>query len=160
MRRVLLVDSVAATAGGAVSASSATTFIESAAGISEGARTGLASIVTGALFLLTLFIAPLAGVIPAEATATALVVVGFLMMANVRDIDWTDVTVAGPAFLIIVGMPFTFSIADGIGLGFVSFALLKVLTGRAREIHPMMWVAAGAFVVHFAIDPIKGLLNV
>ena len=160
MRRVLLVDSLAAAAGGAASSSSATTYIESAAGISEGARTGIASIVTGVLFLLSLFIAPLAGVIPAEATATALVVVGFLMLANIRDIDWGDITVAGPAFLVIVGMPFTFSIADGIGIGFIAFVLLSLLTGRVRDVHPMMWIAAAAFVVHFAIDPIKGLLGV
>lgn len=160
MNRVLLVDSLAAVAGGAASASSATTYIESASGISEGARTGLASVVTGGLFLLALFISPLAGVIPPQATAAALVVVGFLMMSAVKDIDWSDVTASAPAFLTVVGMPFTYSITDGIGLGFVSYALLKAFTGRSQDVHPMMWLSAGAFVVYFAIEPIRGLLGV
>ena len=160
MNRVLLVDSLAATAGGAASASSATTYIESASGISEGGRTGLASVVTGVLFLLALFISPLAGVIPPQATASALVVVGFLMMSAVKDIDWTDVTASAPAFLTLVGMPFTYSITDGIGLGFVSYALLKTFTGRARDVHPMMWVSAAAFLIYFAIEPIRNLLGV
>lgn len=158
MNKVLLVDSVAAAAGGAVSASSATTYIESASGIAEGGRTGLASVVTGVLFLLAMFLSPLAGVIPAEATAAALVVVGFLMISAVRDIAWGDVTEAAPAFLIMVGMPFTYSIADGIGIGFIAYALLKLFTRRGSEVHPMMWIASAAFVIHFAIDPIKGLL--
>jgi AGZA family xanthine/uracil permease-like MFS transporter len=159
MNRVLLVDSLAAVAGGAASASSATTYIESASGIAEGAKTGLASVVTGVLFLLALFISPLAGVIPPQATASALVVVGFLMISAIRDVDWTDATDAAPAFLTMVGMPFTYSITDGIGLGFVSYALLKAFTGRAREVHPMMWASAAAFVIYFAIEPIKGLLG-
>lgn len=160
MNRVLFVDSVSAAAGGAVSSSSATTFIESASGISEGARTGLASVVTGVLFLLAMFFSPLAGVIPAEATAGALVVVGFLMIGAVKEIDFDDITDAAPAFLIMVGMPFTYSIADGIGMGFIAFVVLKSLTGRVREVHAMMWVSAAAFVVHFGIEPIKGLLGV
>ena len=159
MNRVLLVDSLAAVAGGAGSASSATTYIESAAGISEGAKTGLASVVTGVLFLLALFISPLAGVIPPQATAAALVVVGFLMMSAIRDIDWADPTNAAPAFLTLVGMPFTYSITDGIGLGFVSYVVLKAFTGRAADVHPLMWVSAAAFVIYFAIEPIKGLLG-
>ncbi len=160
MNRVLFVDSVAAAAGGAVSSSSATTFIESAAGIAEGARTGLASVVTGGLFLLAMLFSPLAEVIPAEATSAALVVVGFLMISSVREIDWDDLTDAAPAFLIMVGMPFTYSIADGIGMGFIGYVVLKSLTGRVREVHPMMWVSAAAFVVHFGIDPIKGLMGI
>ena len=158
MNRVLLVDSIAAAAGGFVSSSSATTYVESAAGIAEGARTGLASVVTGVLFLAAMFFSPLAGVIPAEATAAALVVVGFLMMTGVKDVDWSDLTEAAPAFLTIVGMPFTYSIADGIGMGFISYAVLKLLAGRAREVHPMMWVSAAAFVAYFGIEPIKSLL--
>jgi AGZA family xanthine/uracil permease-like MFS transporter len=159
MNRVLLVDSLAAVAGGAGSASSATTYIESAAGISEGAKTGLASVVTGVLFLLALFISPLAGIIPPQATAAALVVVGFLMISAIRDIDWADPTDTAPAFLTMVGMPFTYSITDGIGLGFVSYVVLKALTGRVAEVHPMMWISAVAFVIYFAIEPIKGLLG-
>jgi AGZA family xanthine/uracil permease-like MFS transporter len=160
MNRVLIVDSLAAVAGGVGSSSSATTNNESAAGISEGAKTGLASVVTGVLFLLALFISPLAGVIPPQATAAALVVVGFLMISSIRDIDWTDPTDTAPAFLTMVGMPFTYSITDGIGLGFVSYVVLKAFTGRAGEVHPMMWLSAAAFVVYFGIEPIRGLLGV
>ena len=158
MDRVLLVDSVAAAAGGLVSSSSATTYIESASGIAEGARTGLASVVTGVLFLLAMLFSPLAGVIPAEATGAALVVVGFLMIGAVVDVPWRDITESGPAFLTMVGMPFTYSIADGIGMGFIAYVALKLFTGKVKDIHPMMWIAAAAFVIHFGIDPIKGLL--
>lgn len=158
MDKVLLVDSLAAAAGGAVSSSSATTYIESASGIAEGGRTGLTSVVTGVLFLLAMFLSPLAGVIPAEATAAALVVVGFLMISAVRDIAWDDLTESAPAFLVMVGMPFTYSIADGIGIGFIAYVLIKLFTRRASEVHLMMWIASAAFVIHFAIDPIKGLL--
>ena len=159
MNRVLFVDSVSAAAGGAVSSSSATTFIESAAGIAEGARTGLAAVVTGLLFLLAMLFSPLAEVIPAEATSAALVVVGFLMISTVREIDWDDMTEAAPAFLIMVGMPFTYSIADGIGMGFIGYIVLKSVTGRVGDVHPMMWLSAAAFVVHFGIEPIRGLLG-
>ena len=159
MDRVLLVDSVAAIAGGAASASSATTYIESASGISEGGRTGLASIVTGVLFLLALFLSPLAGVIPPEATAPALIMVGFLMLSVVRDLPWDDYSVAIPAFLTMVVMPFNYSITDGIGWGFVSYTVIKLLMGRARDVHWMMLLSSAAFVVYFAIDPIKRLVN-
>ena len=159
MNRVLLVDSVAAIAGGAASASSATTYIESASGISEGGRTGLASVVTGVLFLLALFFSPLAGVIPPEATAPALILVGFFMMSVVRELPWTDYTVAIPAFLTMVVMPFNYSITDGIGWGFVSYTVIKLATGRARDVHWMMALSSLAFVVYFAIDPIRRLVG-
>lgn len=152
MNRVLLVDSLSAVAGGFASSSSATTYIESAAGIAEGARTGLASVVTGAMFLVAMFVAPLAGVVPAEATASALIVVGCLMVGVLRDVDWKDITEAAPAFFTAVGMPFTYSIADGIGMGAISYVLLKTLTGRASQVHPMMWITAGAFVVFFGLS--------
>ena len=160
MNRVLLVDSLAAVAGGAASASSATTYIESASGISEGGRTGLASIVTGLLFLLALFFSPLAGVIPPEATAPALILVGFLMMSVVRELPWDDYAVAIPAFLTMVVMPFTYSITDGIGWGFVSYTVIKLLLGRFRDVHWMMALSSLAFLVYFAIDPIKRLIGV
>ncbi len=159
MNRVLLVDSVAAVAGGAASASSATTYIESASGISEGGRTGLASVVTGALFLLALFFSPLAGVIPPEATAPALILVGFLMMSVVRDLPWNDYTVAIPAFLTMVVMPFNYSITDGIGWGFVSYTVIKLVSGRFRDVHWMMALSSLAFVIYFAIDPVRRLLG-
>ncbi|MFI6511724.1 NCS2 family permease [Streptosporangium sp. NPDC050855] len=158
-REILLVDSIGAAAGGAASVSSNTTYIESAAGVGEGARTGLASVVTGVLFLLAIFISPLVAVVPYEAAAPALVVVGFLMMTAIREIDFTDYGISIPAFLTIVLMPFTYSIATGIGAGFVTYVLIKAVTGRAREVHPLMWTVAGLFVIYFALGPIKALLG-
>ena len=153
-QRILIVDSLAAAAGGAASVSSNTSYIESAAGVGEGARTGLASVVTGVLFLLTTFLAPLVAVIPNEAAVPALVVVGFLMMSQVKEIDWDDIEIALPAFLTIIVMPFTYSIAAGIGAGFLAYVLLKVARGKAAAVHPLLWVVAAMFVVYFAIDPI------
>jgi AGZA family xanthine/uracil permease-like MFS transporter len=159
-QRILIVDSLAAAAGGAASVSSNTSYIESAAGIGEGARTGLASIVTGALFLLATFLAPLVSIIPNEAAAPALVVVGFLMMTQVRGIDWDDYSIAIPAFLTIILMPFTYSITAGIGAGFISYVILRAVRGRAREVHPLMWGVAVLFVIYFALDPLQQLLGV
>jgi len=149
--KVLAVDSAAAALGGAFSASSNTTYIESASGIADGGRTGLTAVVVGLLFLLSVFLSPLANIIPLEAAAPALVVVGFLMMSNVREIPWEDLETAVPAFLTIVVMPFTYSITNGIGAGFISYVFLKVARGRSSEVRPMMWIAAFAFVVYFAI---------
>ncbi|MDP9418389.1 MAG: NCS2 family permease [Actinomycetota bacterium] len=158
--KVLLVDSVAAVAGGAASSSSNTTYIESAAGIGEGARTGLASVVTGVLFLLAMFLTPLVQVVPFEAATPALVVVGFLMATQIRTIDWQDFAIAIPAFLTIVVMPFTYSIANGIGAGLVSYAVIRATQGRAREVHPLLWVVAALFALYFAIGPLERLLGV
>jgi AGZA family xanthine/uracil permease-like MFS transporter len=160
VERILVVDSLAAAAGGAASVSSNTSFIESASGVGEGARTGLASVVTGLLFLLATFFSPLVEVVPYEAATPALVVVGFLMMQQVRDIGWDDLEVAFPAFLTIVLMPFTYSITVGIGAGFVTYVLLKLVRGKASVVHPLLWLIAALFVVYFAIDPIKRLLGV
>ena len=129
-QRILVVDSIAAAAGGAASVSSNTSYIESASGVGEGARTGLASVVTGVLFLLATFLAPLVAIVPYEAATPALVVVGFLMMTQVRGIDWDDLEIAIPAFLTIVLMPFTYSITVGIGAGFVTYVLIKVGAGQ------------------------------
>jgi AGZA family xanthine/uracil permease-like MFS transporter len=153
--QVLLVDSIAAVAGGAASSSSNTTYIESAAGVGDGARTGLASVVTGLLFVGALFLTPLVKVVPFEAASPALVIVGFLLMTQIRNIDFEDWTIAIPAFLTIVLMPFTYSITNGIGAGFVSYAALRLATGRGRGVHPLLWVTAALFVVYFAIGPIK-----
>ena len=158
--RVLFVDSLAAAAGGAASVSSNTTYIESAAGVGEGARTGLASLVTGALFLLAMFLTPLVQVVPFEAATPALVVVGFLMTTQVKNIDFTDYGLAIPAFLTMVLMPFTFSITNGMGAGFVSYVLIRTFQGRAREIHPLLWLVSALFVIYFAIVPIEHLLGV
>ena len=160
MNRVLLVDSVAAMTGGLASASSATTYIESASGISEGGRTGLASVVTGLLFLVALFLSPLAGIIPPEATAPALIFVGFFMLSVARELPWDDYPIAIPAFLTMVVMPFNYSITDGIGWGFVSYTVIKLVMGRVREVHWMMLLSSAAFVVYFAIDPIKRMVGI
>ncbi|MEV4310926.1 NCS2 family permease [Actinocrispum sp. NPDC049592] len=157
--KALLVDSLGAVAGGAASSSSNTVYIESAAGIAEGARTGLANVVTGLLFIVAMFFTPLYQIVPVEAAAPALVVVGVLMMAQVREIDFDDFSIALPAFLTIVVMPFTYSIANGIGAGFISFVLLRTVSGRVRTIHPLMWVVAVAFVGYFAIGPIEAALG-
>jgi len=157
--RALLAEGFGAVAGGAASSSSNTIYVESAAGIAEGARTGLANLVTGLLFLAAMFFTPLYEVVPIEAAAPALVVVGALMMRQVRDIDFTDFSVALPAFLTIVVMPFTYSIANGIGAGFLSCVLLRSATGQARQVHPLMWVVAVAFLGYFAVGPIESLMH-
>jgi adenine/guanine/hypoxanthine permease len=149
MNRVLLVDSLAAAAGGAASASSNTTFIESAAGIGEGGRTGLASVVTGVLFLLCLFLSPLAGVIPPEATAPVLIVVGYFMMRGIGEIEWRDPAIGIPALLTIGLMPFTYSITNGVGAGFVAYTAIRVLQGRFRDVHPLMYVVTAGFLFYF-----------
>ncbi len=159
-REVLLVDSLAAAAGGASSVSSNTSYIESAAGVGEGARTGIASVVTGVLFLLATFLAPLVAVVPFEAATPALIIVGFLMITQLRNIEWSDYEIAIPAFLTMVLMPFTYSITVGIGAGFVSYVLLKVVSGKTRAVHPLLWIVAALFVAYFAIGPIEELLGV
>ena len=158
-RRILVVDSVAAAAGGAAAVSSNTSYIESASGVGEGARTGLASVVTGVLFLLATIFAPLVAIIPNEAAAPALVLVGFLMMQQVRNVDWDDLEIAIPAFLTIVLMPFTYSISVGIGAGFLAYVLIKVVLGKAARVHPLLWVVAAMFLVYFAIEPIRQLVG-
>jgi AGZA family xanthine/uracil permease-like MFS transporter len=159
-QQILVVDSLAAAAGGAASVSSNTSYIESAAGVGEGARTGLASVITGVLFLLTTFLAPLVEIVPYEAATPALVIVGYLIMTQVKDIEWDDIEIALPAFLTIVLMPFTYSISVGIGAGFLAYVILKVARRKAADVHPLLWLAAGLFVVYFAIDPIKQVLGV
>jgi len=148
---VLLVDSLAAVAGGAAGASSATTYIESASGAAAGGRTGLTSVVTGLLFAACVFISPLAGVVPPQATGAVLVLVGFFMMREVGSLPWGDATEAIPAFLVLTVMPFTYSITNGIGAGFVSLVVLKALSGRSREVHPLMYLTAAAFLVYFVV---------
>ena len=159
-QKILIVDSLAAAAGGAAGVSSNTAYVESAAGVGEGARTGLASVVTGLLFLLATFLAPLVSVVPSEAATPALVVVGFLMMQQVRGIEWDNLEIAIPAFLTIVLMPFTYSITAGIGAGFVVYVLLKIVLHKASAVHPLMWAISAMFVLYFAIDPIKSVLGV
>ncbi|WP_027859926.1 NCS2 family permease [Marmoricola sp. URHB0036] len=158
-RSILVVDSLAAVAGGAGGVSSNTSYIESASGVGEGARTGLASVVTGVLFLFAIFLAPLVAVIPSEAAVPALVLVGFLMMQQVKGISWDDLEIAIPAFLTIVLMPFTYSITVGIGAGFLSYVLIKVVKGKTGAIHPLLWVISVLFIAYFAINPLTDLLT-
>lgn len=158
LREILLVDSIGALAGGAASVSSNTSYIESTAGVAEGARTGLASVVTGGAFLLALFLTPLVNMVPSEAVAPVLVLVGFLMMMQIAQIPWDDFEVALPAFVTIVLMPFSYSITVGIGAGFIFFVVLKIFSGKIAKIHPLMWVVAGLFVVYFVQGLISGLL--
>jgi len=148
--KILLTDAIGTTFGAILGTSTVTTYIESAAGIEEGGRTGMVALVVGALFILVgLFISPIAQIIPACATAPALILVGFLMMNVIRNIDFEDPTEALPAFFVLATIPFTFSIADGIGVGFISYCILKLVSGRAREVHPLLWILAGVFVIYF-----------
>jgi AGZA family xanthine/uracil permease-like MFS transporter len=156
---ILAIDSIAAAAGGAAGVSSNTSYIESASGVGEGARTGLASVVTGVLFLLSIFLAPLVRVIPSEAAVPALVLVGFLMMQQVKGIAWDDTDIAIPAFLTIILMPFTYSISIGIGAGFLAYVLIKTVKGKAAEVHPLLWIVAALFLVYFCIHPINALFS-
>ncbi|AOW94985.1 MFS transporter [Rhodococcus sp. WMMA185] len=157
--RALVVEGAGAVVGGGASASSNTVFVESASGIAEGARTGLANVVTGVLFLAAMFLTPLYEVVPIEAAAPALVVVGAMMISQVRDIDFTKFSMALPAFLTIVVMPFTYSIANGIGVGFISWVALNAAGGGIRKIHPLMWIVSLLFVAYFAVDPITNALT-
>ena len=153
--RILLIDGIAAVGGGIGNISSNTSYIESASGVGEGARTGLASVVTGILFLLTTFLAPLVAVIPYEAATPALIIVGFLMMSQIKNIDWQDYGIAIPAFLTIILMPFTYNISVGIGAGFVSHVLVRVVQGRAKEVHALLYIASALFLIYFLQSPIN-----
>ena len=148
--RALLADSTATMAGAALGTSTTTSYIESAAGISAGGRTGLTACVVAALFLLSLFFAPLAGSVPAYATAPALLFVAVLMMSSLAQIDWDDLTVAAPVVVAALAMPLTFSIANGIAFGFIAWTAVKVLAGRWRELNPAMWVLSALFIVKLA----------
>jgi AGZA family xanthine/uracil permease-like MFS transporter len=156
--RVLTVDSVGAILGGAFGVSSNTTYIESAAGVGEGGRTGLTAVVTGVLFLLAILIAPIAGIVPAQATAPALVVVGFLMFAAAQNWVWGDIDDMFPVLVTAIVMPLTFTITTGIAAGFVTYVFLKTVRGRVAEVHPLMWIASIAFLVYFALPWIQTLL--
>ncbi len=156
---ILIVDSVAAIAGGAASVSSNTSYIESASGVGDGARTGLASVVTGITFLVAVFLAPLAQIVPFEAATPVLVLVGLMMLRSAVNIDWQDYRIAVPAFLTMIAMPFGYSIAAGIGLGFVAYVVINAFTGKVKEIKPLMWVGAAAFLVYFSMVGLNTLIN-
>jgi AGZA family xanthine/uracil permease-like MFS transporter len=156
--RLLLVDSIGAVAGGAAGISSNTSYIESAAGVAEGGRTGLTSVITGVLFLVAVLVTPLANLVPFAATAPVLIVVGYLMATLIKDIDFVDVEEGFPALLGIILMPITFSITVGIGAAFISWVLIKAVRGKFAEIHWLMWLVALAFVVYFAQDWINSII--
>ncbi len=158
-KQILAVDAAAAIAGGLGGVSSNTGFIESASGVGEGARTGIASIITGVLFLLSIFLAPIVRIIPSEAAVPALVLVGFLMMRQLGDIKWRDNDIAIPAALTIIMMPFTYSISVGIGVGFISYVFIKIVKGKSRDVQPLLWGAAALFVIYFAMAPLQKLLG-
>jgi AGZA family xanthine/uracil permease-like MFS transporter len=167
IRKPLLVDSLAAVAGGAASTSSATTYIESAAGVGVGGRTGWVAVVCGALFFPFMFFAPIIGMVPPQATAPALIIVGFLMMSALTEaedlaeegyrgrklagIDFSELGVGLAAALTIMIMPFTFSITNGIGMGFIAFVVVRAAQGRSKDVHPFMWIASAAFLLYFLV---------
>lgn len=156
---ILLVDSLGAVAGGLGSVSSNTCYVESTAGVGEGARTGFASVITGLAFLLAVFLTPVVNMVPSEAAAPVLVFVGFLMIAQVVDVDWSDPEVGIPAFLTIILMPFSYSITVGIGIGFLAHVFIKVIRGHAKLVHPLMYVVAGLFIVYFLQGPLLALVG-
>jgi AGZA family xanthine/uracil permease-like MFS transporter len=157
LRSALIVEGVGAVAGGATSASSNTVFIESGAGIGEGARTGFANLVTGVLFLAAMFVTPLVSIVPTEVASAALVIVGALMMIQISSIDFRDFSVLLPVFLTVTVMPLTYSIANGIGAGFIGWVVVRALSGKAKEISPLLWVVAAGFLIYFARGPIEAL---
>ncbi len=159
LKSALIIEGFGAVAGGAGSSSSNTVFIESAAGIGEGARTGFANVVTGVLFLFAMFLTPLTQVVPLEVAAAALVVVGALMVSQIKNIDWTDFSVALPVFLTVIIMPLTYSIANGIGAGFIAWVLVRSFAGKGREISPLLWISAAGFLIYFVRGPIEALIG-
>jgi AGZA family xanthine/uracil permease-like MFS transporter len=158
LRNVLLVDSISAGFGGLTGASSVTAYIESAAGISSGGRTGLMVIIVGILFLLSIFISPLVGIIPPQATAPALIIVGFLMVGLIKKISFEDLDTAIPSFLIIIMMPLTYSITNGIGAGFITYTLIKMFKGRFKDVHPLMYIVSIGFIIYFITPFIEKLV--
>ncbi|MBD3941808.1 NCS2 family permease [Microbacterium sp. NEAU-LLC] len=157
IKSALIVEGVGAIAGGATSSSSATVFVESGAGIGEGARTGLANVVTGVLFLLAMFFTPLASLVPGSVAGAALVLVGAMMLTQIKNIDLSDFRVLLPVFLTATVMPMTYSIANGIGAGFISWVVVNAFSGKAKTIHPLLWVVAAGFLLYFARGPIEML---
>ncbi len=149
--RALIADAIATCCGACLGTSTVTTFVESSTGISEGARTGLSSIVVGVLFLLACLLAPVAGIIPPAATAPALIIVGVLMLKGAASIDWNDLECAIPAFLTISMMPFAYSISDGIGFGFISYSVIKLARGKAKEVPVLVYIIAVLFILKYIL---------
>jgi AGZA family xanthine/uracil permease-like MFS transporter len=159
LKSSLIVEGIGAVAGGATSSSSNTIYIDSAAGVGEGARTGFASVITGVLFLLAMFLTPLTQVVPLEVAGAALVVVGVLMVSQIKDVDWSEFSIGLPVFLTVVVMPLTYSIANGIGVGFISWVVVRTLAGKVKGISPLLWIVAAGFLIYFARGPIEVLFG-
>ncbi|UYO96281.1 NCS2 family permease [Microbacterium sp. M28] len=160
IKSALVVEGVGAIVGGGTSSSSATVFVESGAGIGEGARTGFATVITGGLFLLAMFFTPLTALVPGAIAGAALVLVGAMMLSQIKHIDFADFRVLLPVFLTITVMPMTYSIANGIGAGFVSWIVVNALSGKAKTIHPLLWIVGVGFVLFFARGPIEAAFGV
>ncbi|WP_454116695.1 NCS2 family permease [Microbacterium aurum] len=160
IKSALIVEGVGAVVGGGTSSSSATVFVESGSGIGEGARTGLANVVTGVLFLLAMFVTPVTGLVPGFVAAAALVLVGALMLTQIKNIDLSDFNVLLPVFLTATVMPLTYSIANGIGAGFISWVVLNTFSGKAKQVHWLLWIVAAGFVLYFARGPIEAAFGV
>ena len=160
VERPLLVDSVGPIVGGAFGASSATTYIESGAGVAAGGRTGLVALTVGLLFLLVPIFTPLIAIVPPQATAPALILVGFFMLGALKDIDWANFRDAFPVLITMITMPLTYSITNGIGFGFILFTAMMLFTGRARQVHALMYFSSSAFLLYFLSAPLQTLLGV
>ncbi|MFF2731993.1 NCS2 family permease [Streptomyces sp. NPDC058008] len=160
LSKALFIDGAGGAVGGVAGGSGQTVFVESATGVGEGARTGLASVVTGLFFAACLFFTPLTAIVPAEVASAALVVIGAMMMQNARHVDWADRSVAVPVFLTVVLMPFTYTITTGVAAGVISYSAIKLAQGRAREVGVFMWVLTVVFAVYFALHPIESWLGV
>src|SRR5699024_1049311 len=158
-REVLVADSLGTLLGGVGSASVATLYAESAAGVGEGARTGIAPIVTGVLFMLATLFTPVVTLVPFEAATPVLVIVGFMMMTQVVKVDFQDPAIGISSFLAIIMMPFTYSIANGIGFGLLAYTFVSLVTGKGRQVHPLMWVISIVFLIHFAEAPIYAVIS-
>ena len=152
IEKAMLADAIATSTGAVVGTSTVTTYVESTAGISAGGRTGLTSIVTGICFALALFLSPIVGLVPSAATAPILIVVGVMMCGSLKDIDWSDLEVAIPSFLTIAGMPFFYSITDGLAFGFIAYVVVKLAKGKAKDIHPLMYVIVALFVIKYILS--------
>lgn len=153
--KALIADAVATCAGACLGTSTVTTYVESATGIEEGGKTGLTSFFIGILFIIFMFLAPVAGIIPSAATAPAVIIVGVFMIRGVKNIDWTDMEIAIPAFLAVALMPFTYSISNGIGISFIAYMIIKIFRGKAKEVHPILYVFAILFIIMFILQPLS-----
>ena len=157
IERAMLADAIATSAGAVFGTSTVTTYVESTSGIAAGGRTGLTSTVTGICFVLALFISPAVGFVPAAATAPVLIIVGILMAASLKDIDWTNLELAIPAFFTVVGMPFFYSITDGIAFGFIAYIVVMLAKGKAKKVHPLMYVIVALFILMYVITALQSM---